>query len=156
MSKLILIFLAIPLITLVAGAQDIGNNCCNLPGRNCQTYGDWVAGYYEKVYHQCQAPAQSSPSSTPDTSHQDQNRNPQSDHPLENPTFFDEPETPYVHLGPETAPPRVSPVREMMDAAIKGDLPEELNDEQESLDALSRCRTRPWTRWHLHNCRYAA
>lgn len=155
MKKIILIILAIPLVALVAGAQDVGNNCCNLPGRNCQTNGEWIAGYYEYVYHQCQPPAQSSPSSASGTSHQNQNRNAKGG-PTQNWDAQGDqaPNQNRAAQGDQSTSttPSASPVREMLDAAERGELPEDLTDEQESLNDMRRCSTRPWTRWHLHNC----
>ena len=65
MTKLLAILLF--LIALVGAAFLVlaDDNCCHLPGRNCQSDSEWQQGYHDFRTHQCQAPAagQSEPKS---------------------------------------------------------------------------------------------
>ena len=48
------------LAPLAVQAQPNAPNCCNVPGSNCQTEADWIQGFYDYVYYQCQPQAHAS------------------------------------------------------------------------------------------------
>lgn len=56
---MVLLLLALALLSLpsiVVSAVGAGDNCCHLPGRNCQTDSEWHQGFWDFVNHQCLVP----------------------------------------------------------------------------------------------------
>lgn len=64
MTRIMLILLALPLISLFAETQGIGDNCCHLPGRHCQSDSEWQQGYHDFVNNQCEPSAAAGQSET--------------------------------------------------------------------------------------------
>jgi hypothetical protein len=157
---ILLLLLGLLLSPLAAQPPGIGDNCCHLPGRNCQSDHEWIQGYYEFAFWQCQPPqAQSDASQQGSSSGGGQPRAQSNSFSHSGASGAggglpnqDAEEEPTIDPIPRTiATPRPSFVREILDAAQEGQLETE-TPEQEAMSPMRRCSSSSKTLWRLYNC----